>query len=224
MLTHRCLQQEAAIGSPTRGIRACSCRGRWQAGRVARRTCNRLPRLRHATCGALPAGFRACASSSASSSSSASACACARARAGSGADALASRDAGGLQHDATLQVRSGLPYHHGRGGDVNQTAKGAAALCALIQRVPPSRTRPRHTPTWLLLASASHHIAPHRVVSHHITLSFPFEPPPGTGYKFQHPCYWVCKEGHPDLGPPGVKVPLHTRKPGLQNLGAENGL
>ena len=30
-------------------------------------------------------------------------------------------------------------------------------------------------------------------------------------YKFQHPCFWVCKEGHPELGPPGVKVPLHTR-------------
>jgi len=30
-------------------------------------------------------------------------------------------------------------------------------------------------------------------------------------YKFQHPCFWVCKEGHPELGPPGVKLPLHPR-------------
>ena len=30
-------------------------------------------------------------------------------------------------------------------------------------------------------------------------------------FKFQHPCYWVCKEGHPDIGPPGTLCPLHTR-------------
>ena len=30
-------------------------------------------------------------------------------------------------------------------------------------------------------------------------------------YKFQHPCFWTCLEGHPELGPPGVKVPLHPR-------------
>lgn len=30
-------------------------------------------------------------------------------------------------------------------------------------------------------------------------------------FKFQHPCYFVCKEGNPELGPPGVKVPLHDR-------------
>ena len=31
-------------------------------------------------------------------------------------------------------------------------------------------------------------------------------------YKFQHPCYWVCKEGHPDLGPPGCLCPLDKAK------------
>lgn len=30
-------------------------------------------------------------------------------------------------------------------------------------------------------------------------------------YKFQHPCYWVCKEGHPELGPPGMKCPLDPK-------------
>ena len=30
-------------------------------------------------------------------------------------------------------------------------------------------------------------------------------------YKFQHPCYWVHKEGHPELGPPGLLCPLHPR-------------
>ena len=30
-------------------------------------------------------------------------------------------------------------------------------------------------------------------------------------FKFQHPCYCVHAEGHPELGPPGIKVPLHTR-------------
>mmetsp|Transcript_13531 Transcript_13531/g.33766 ORF Transcript_13531/g.33766 Transcript_13531/m.33766 type:complete len:313 (+) Transcript_13531:142-1080(+) len=30
-------------------------------------------------------------------------------------------------------------------------------------------------------------------------------------FKFQHPCFWVCKQGHPALGPPGVKCPLHPR-------------
>jgi tetratricopeptide (TPR) repeat protein len=30
-------------------------------------------------------------------------------------------------------------------------------------------------------------------------------------YKFQHPCFWVCKEGHPELGPPGVKCPLDPK-------------
>ena len=30
-------------------------------------------------------------------------------------------------------------------------------------------------------------------------------------FKFQHPCYCVHNEGHPALGPPGIKVPLHTR-------------
>lgn len=30
-------------------------------------------------------------------------------------------------------------------------------------------------------------------------------------FKFQHPCYWVCKEGHPELGPPGVKCPLDPK-------------
>jgi len=30
-------------------------------------------------------------------------------------------------------------------------------------------------------------------------------------FKFQHPCYWVCKEGHPELGPPGVMCPLDPK-------------
>ena len=30
-------------------------------------------------------------------------------------------------------------------------------------------------------------------------------------YKFQHPCFFCLKDGHPDLGPPGVKCPLHPR-------------
>lgn len=30
-------------------------------------------------------------------------------------------------------------------------------------------------------------------------------------FKFQHPCYWVHEQGHPELGPPGVKCPLHPR-------------
>ena len=30
-------------------------------------------------------------------------------------------------------------------------------------------------------------------------------------YKFQHPCFWICKEGHPEIGPPGQYCPLHTR-------------
>lgn len=30
-------------------------------------------------------------------------------------------------------------------------------------------------------------------------------------YKFQHPCYWTCDEGHPEIGPPGVKCPMHMR-------------
>lgn len=30
-------------------------------------------------------------------------------------------------------------------------------------------------------------------------------------YKFQHPCFWVCKEGHPELGPPGVLCPLDPK-------------
>ena len=29
--------------------------------------------------------------------------------------------------------------------------------------------------------------------------------------KFQHPCYWICEEGHPELGPPGMLCPLHPR-------------
>ena len=29
--------------------------------------------------------------------------------------------------------------------------------------------------------------------------------------KFQHPCYWICEKGHPEIGPPGTKVPLHPR-------------
>ena len=30
-------------------------------------------------------------------------------------------------------------------------------------------------------------------------------------YKFQHPCFWCLKDGHPELGPPGMKCPLHPR-------------
>jgi len=30
-------------------------------------------------------------------------------------------------------------------------------------------------------------------------------------FKFQHPCFWVCENGHPEIGPPGTKVPLHSR-------------
>ena len=41
-------------------------------------------------------------------------------------------------------------------------------------------------------------------------------------YKFQHPCYWICKEGHPDLGPPGCLCPLdpaqYAKKPHLAKL------
>ena len=34
---------------------------------------------------------------------------------------------------------------------------------------------------------------------------------PAFRYKFQHPCYWICKEGHPEIGPPGQLCPLATR-------------
>ena len=30
-------------------------------------------------------------------------------------------------------------------------------------------------------------------------------------YKFQHPCYWTHKEGHPEIGPPGQLRPLTMR-------------
>ncbi len=30
-------------------------------------------------------------------------------------------------------------------------------------------------------------------------------------YKFQHPCYWCCAEGHPELGPPGIFCPLDAK-------------
>lgn len=41
-------------------------------------------------------------------------------------------------------------------------------------------------------------------------------------FKFQHPCYWVHKEGHPLLGPPGMLCPLHPRfgMTGMQGRGA----
>jgi len=30
-------------------------------------------------------------------------------------------------------------------------------------------------------------------------------------YKFQHPCFWVCKAGHPELGPPGMLCPIDAK-------------
>ena len=39
-------------------------------------------------------------------------------------------------------------------------------------------------------------------------------------FKFQHPCYWVCKEGHPEVGPPGLKCPLYTRF-GMDGVGRD---
>ena len=41
-------------------------------------------------------------------------------------------------------------------------------------------------------------------------------------FKFQHPCFWCLKEGHPELGPPGCLCPLDPKqykaKPHLAKL------